>query len=66
MMHIEPADADLRDLLLQLARYFSANESRISVAEASSCFLRLSLSDSTALVRLFLLLCPSCESPSSI
>jgi hypothetical protein len=64
MMHIESADADLRDLLFQLARHFSANESKISVAEASRCFLRLSLIDSAALVRLFLLLCPSCESPS--
>lgn len=62
MMHIESADADLQDLLLQLARYFSANETRISVAEASTCFLRLSLIDSTALVRLFLLLCPSFQS----
>ncbi|KAF5664253.1 hypothetical protein FHETE_7135 [Fusarium heterosporum] len=44
-MHLESAHAELRDLLSQLARYFSANESKISAAEASNCFLHLSRED---------------------
>ncbi|KAF5614823.1 hypothetical protein F25303_14004 [Fusarium sp. NRRL 25303] len=59
-MHIESnSDANLQDLFCQLARYFSANEDKISAAEASKCFLCLSLLDSVALIRLFFLLCPS-------
>ncbi|KAF4449892.1 hypothetical protein F53441_6897 [Fusarium austroafricanum] len=62
-MRIESnSNADLQDLFCQLARYFSANESKISAAEASNCFLRLSLLDSVALIRLFFLLCPSFRS----
>ncbi|KAH6869171.1 hypothetical protein B0T10DRAFT_523911 [Thelonectria olida] len=59
-MHIESSsNPDLRDLLVQLARFFSANESKISAAEASTCFQHLSPIDSSALIRLFFLLCPS-------
>ncbi|SCV34268.1 uncharacterized protein FFB14_04749 [Fusarium fujikuroi] len=62
-MHIESnSDANLQDLFCQLARYFSANEDKISAAEASKCFLCLSLLDSVALIRLFFLLCPSFRS----
>lgn len=47
---------ELHDLLAQLARFFSANETRISAEQVSKCLGRLSAFESSALNRLFFLL----------
>lgn len=44
---------ELQDLLAQLGRFLSANESRISAEQVSSCFQHLSAKETSALHRLF-------------
>lgn len=61
-MHDEPrsnSTHELGDLLTRLARFFSDNESVIPTREALTCFQRLAPTESSALKRLFLLLCAS-------
>lgn len=56
-MQCEPdSNPELQELLARLARFLSANESRISAAQVSRCFQHLSTIEIAALHRLFFFL----------